>query len=174
MSTPPNDRGRVTDAIARDLLARAAHIDQDSTQLAHLRAAAVEAGISEAAFDEALREWRADSTRARMTTSWHQRILPNLGGFVVGWGALAVLAAADRLLDAAPLVHKMTDPLGLLVGALVAARLRARTATIIMGGLAVSQGAEFLMDLLAHGSAIQGFYAHVGLMVAGIGGVAAS
>jgi hypothetical protein len=100
--------------------------------------------------------------------------LRNLGAFASGWGALALLGTADRLIGLAPLIHKLTDPIGLLVGAIVATRLRARTATVVLSGLVVSQGAEFLMDLLAGGPAIRGLYAHIGLIIAGIGGVAAS
>jgi len=174
MNTSPNDRDRVTDEIAQQLFARAATLDQDRTQLAQLRNAAIEAGISGAAFDQALREWRAGVRWRRTAGSWPQRFLRNAGAFAVGWTSLAILAAADRLLSMPGLVHKLTDPIGLIVGTVVAMRLRARTATIVMGGLAVSQGAEFVLDLLAGAPAIQGFYAHMGLMIAGIGGVAVS
>lgn len=174
MSTSPNDRDRVTDEIAQQLFARAATVDQGGMQLAQLRNAAIEAGISGAAFDQAVREWRAGAPPRQTSGSWTQRLLRNVGAFAAGWTSLAILAAADRFLSVPGLVHKLTDPIGLLVGAVVAMRLRARTATIVMGGLAVSQAAEFLMDFLAGSPAIHGFYAHIGLMIAGVGGVAVS
>jgi hypothetical protein len=174
MKQPSNDPDRVTEEVARELLARAAALDIGGPQLAHLREAAIEAGISGAAFDQAVHEWKVQAAPRTAAESWALPALRNLGAFASGWGALAVLGAADRLLGLAPLIHKLTDPIGLLVGAIVAIRLRARTAAVVLSGLVVSQGAEFLMDLLAGGPAIQGLYAHIGLMVAGIGGVAAS
>jgi hypothetical protein len=96
MKLPSNDPNRVTEEVARELLARAAALDIGGPQLAHLREAAIEAGISGAAFDQAVREWKVQAAKVQS------------------------------------------------------------------------------MDLLAGGPAIQGRYAHIGLMVAGIGGVAAS
>lgn len=174
MSTSPNDRDRVTDEIAQQLFARAAAVDEDGVRLAQLRSAAIEAGISEAAFDQAVREWRSGSPTTDAALSPSHRVLRNVGAFAAGWTSLAILAAADRLLSAPGLVHKLTDPIGLVVGTMVAMRVRARTAAVVMGGLAVSQTAEFLMDLFAGAPAIHGFYAHIGLMIAGVGGVAIS
>jgi hypothetical protein len=52
MTQSPNDRDHVTDEIAQQLFTRAATIDQEGMQIAQLRAAAIEAGISGAAFDK--------------------------------------------------------------------------------------------------------------------------
>src|SRR4051812_29839118 len=56
MTSP--DRELLTQTAARELLERAGQIDADSTTIDTLRAAAREAGISEAAFDAALLEMR--------------------------------------------------------------------------------------------------------------------
>lgn len=84
---------------------------------------------------------------------------------VAGWFTTVGLAAAQQLAGAPWLVHKLTDPVGMAIGAFIAFRLRARTATVVLGGLAVSQGAEFLMDLVSGAPAIHGFGAHMALML---------
>jgi hypothetical protein len=166
---------RVAEATAHRLLGRAAALDADGLNLEQLREAAAEAGISHGAFDAAVAEWRAEGDRpasAELHGSATPALLRNAASLASGWLAVAVLASAQRLVAAPWLVHKLTDPIGLAVGAIIAARLRARTATIILGGLAVSQGAEFLMDLASGAPSIHGFGAHVALMIAGIAGVA--
>jgi hypothetical protein len=55
---PPPDRELLSQSAARQLLERAGEIDSDSTTVDTLRAAAREAGISEAAFEAALVEMR--------------------------------------------------------------------------------------------------------------------
>lgn len=175
MNASPSDPERVAEATARRLLERATALDTDGPTLAQLRQAAEEAGISRAAFDAAVAEWRADRpiVAATMTPRrWANALLRNAGGVAVGWTSVAVLAAAQRFLAAPWLVHKLTDPVGLAIGAVISARLKARTATVVLGGLAVSQGAEFLMDLFSGAPAIHGFGAHTALMIAGVAGVA--
>lgn len=56
--TSPSDRELLSQGAARQLLERAGQIDSDSTSVDTLRAAAREAGISEAAFEAALIEMR--------------------------------------------------------------------------------------------------------------------
>jgi len=175
MEQPAVDAERVADETARRLLARATALEIDGPTLAQLRQAAAEAGISHTAFDAAVAEWRADSLsrKARSTTrTWTERGLRNVAALAVGWLAVAVLAIAQQMVGAPWLVHKFTDPAGMAIGAFVASRLRARTATVVMGGLAVSQGAEFLMDLASGRPAIHGLGAHWALMIAGVAGVA--
>ena len=58
--TPPPDRELLPQAAARQLLERAGQIDSDSTSVDTLRAAAREAGISDAAFEAALVEMRSN------------------------------------------------------------------------------------------------------------------
>jgi hypothetical protein len=175
MNDPIIDPERVAEDVARRLLERATALDNDGPTLAQLRQSALEAGISNAAFDAAVAEWRGNAPRRVVTEAprrWTDRTLRNVAGFAVGWSALAVLAVAQRLVGAPWLVHKLTDPVGLAIGAFVAARLRARTATILLGGLAVSQGAELAMDLFPGSPAIRGFGAHMALMIAGVAGIA--
>jgi hypothetical protein len=92
--------------------------------------------------------------------------------FAAGWMCVALLAAVVRVAAAPWLVHKLSDPIGLALGAFIAAKLRARTATVLLGGLAVSQAAEFAMDLVTGAPAIHGFAAHVALIITGVAGVA--
>jgi len=175
MKESPGDAERLAEATARRLLERATALDADGPTLAQLRQAAAEAGISHTAFDAAVAEWRADRpSAAPMLTprGWAGALLRNIAGMASGYAAVAVLVFAQRLVAAPWLVHKLTDPIGLAIGAVVSARLRARTATVVLGGLAVSQGAEFLMDLFAGAPAIHGFSAHIALMIAGVAGVA--
>lgn len=175
MHHPPLDPERVAEETARRLLERATALESEGPTLAQLREAAAEAGISNAAFDAAVAEWRADLAHPAQPTTprrWPEKVLRNLAAVVVGWSSVTALAVAQQLVDAPWLVHKLTDPVGMAIGALVAARLRARTATVLLGGLAVSQGAEFLMDLFSGAPSIHGFGAHMALMIAGVAGVA--
>jgi hypothetical protein len=174
MTRSPTDPERVADATARRLLERAIALDTDGPTLAQLRDAAAEAGISADAFDAAVAEWRAHSQQptAKSPSRWAEQLLRNAAGLALGWLALSSLAGAQALVGAPWLVHKLTDPVGLAIGAVIAARLRARTATVVLGGLAVAQGAEFLMDLAGGAPAIHGLGPHVALMIAGVVGVA--
>jgi len=174
MSQPPIDPERIADETGRRLLERASALDAQLT-LDQLREAASEAGISNAAFDAAVAEWRQSPPAAPgigAARSSATPILRNAAAIATGWMSVSILAGVVRAAGAPWLIHKLTDPVGLALGALIAARLQARTATILLGGLAVSQAAEFAMDLLTGAPAIHGFGAHIGLMVAGIAGVA--
>ena len=169
---PPPER--FSDETARLLLARAASLDDTRLTLAQLREAAAEAGISSVAFDAAVAEWRRSTSAAvsRPSADLFTAALRNAASLVVGWGAVAGFATVVHLLAAPWIVQKLTDPLGVAIGAIVAARLRARPAAIVLAGLTVSQSAEFLMDLFAGAPSIHGFSAHIGLMIAGVVGVA--
>lgn len=57
----PPELERVPARVAEKLLARASELDANSSQVAELRKAATEAGISPAAFDAALAEYRTES-----------------------------------------------------------------------------------------------------------------
>jgi hypothetical protein len=175
MKNSPLDPERIAGDTARRLLERATALDTDGPTLEQLRQAAQEAGISPAAFDAAVAEWPAGQRVVSPTPArvrWTDAVLRNTAGIAVGWMAVAFLAFPQRFLALPWLVHKLTDPVGLAIGAVVAARLRARTATVVLGGLAVSQGAEFLMDAFSGAPAIHRFGAHMALMIAGVAGVA--
>jgi hypothetical protein len=175
MKQAPDDRERLSEETARKLLERAASIDDTRLSLAQLREAAAEAGISNAAFDAAVGEWRRAAGDARSKPAAPNRLtslLPNCAALAGGWISVSTLALVVRLTGAPWLVHKLTDPIGLAIGALIAAKSKARPAAIVLAGLTVSQLAEFLMDLFAGAPTIHGFGAHMALMIAGVLGVA--
>ena len=172
MSQPPIDPERIADDTARHLLRRAAALDDSHLTLAQLREAAGEAGISNAAFDAAVAEWRRSPSAERAShRSPLQAVGRNVASFAVATLATVGFATVDRLTGAPWLVHKFTDPLSLAIGAAVAVKLRARTAAVVLGGLAVAFGAEFIMDLISGAPAIHGSGAHWGLIIAGVAGV---
>src|SRR5690242_2431049 len=83
MSSSP-ERELLSQSAARQLLERAGQIDLESTSVDTLRAAALEAGISEAAFEAALLEMRGKLANqpALRTPNWNRRF-----GWAVGIGA---------------------------------------------------------------------------------------
>jgi type II secretory pathway component GspD/PulD (secretin) len=83
----------LTQAAARQLLERAGQIDYESTSVDALRAAALEAGISGAAFEAALAEMRSKPTRQATAPSRSKtkRLL-------VGIGAVAVVVFGAAML----------------------------------------------------------------------------
>ena len=84
---------------------------------------------------------------------------------------LTVLVSVDRAAGVHWLVRKATDPVALAIGAVIASRLRARPVAWLLAGLAVAQGAEFVMDAALGVPAVQGLGSHFALMIAGIAGV---
>ena len=170
----PRDPERIAESTARHLLERATALDVDGPTLEQLRQAAMEAGISSAAFDAAVAEWRAATAATELAPSanWASRIARNTAGLVIGWVSVAGLAVADSIVGEPWLVHKLSDPVGLVIGAVIASRLRARAASVVLGGLAMAQAAEFLLDLSSGAPAIRGSAPHIALMIAGVGGVA--
>ena len=159
---------------AQRVLARAAEIDAQggpSVPLERLRLAALEAGLTPAAFEAALAEVRAATlTPPKSTSEWPR--LARYAGAVVGTGVILV-AGASLLnpVESAWLVRKLLDPVALGLGAALAMRFKVRPLAILLGGLAVATGAEFLMDLWVGQPAIRGAAPHFGLMIAGVAGV---
>jgi len=91
VSASPIDPHRLAEDTKRQLLERAAELDQDSLTLQQLREAAVEAGISAAAFDQAVHEWRhtmpvASAVSRPVTVA--ARLLRNFAALASGWAAL--------------------------------------------------------------------------------------
>lgn len=175
MSSSPIGPERIGETTAKRLLERAAELDENKLTLGQLRDAAIEAGIAPSAFDEAVREWRRTRNLAPTRDSARplsNRLLRNAAALTAGWVAISVFAAVDGLLALSWLVHKLTDPVGLALGSVVALKLRARTAVTVLGGLTVSQLVEFLLDLGSGTPAVHGFGAHISLMAAGIAAVA--
>jgi hypothetical protein len=93
---PPPDRELLTQSAARQLLERAGEIDSESTTIETLRAAAREAGISDAAFDAALIEMRNSGQQEKPVPRRSvRRLLAVLAGVVMLFGA-AVLVVIPR------------------------------------------------------------------------------
>lgn len=162
------------EAEAQRVLARAAEIDAHggpSVPLERLRLAALEAGLTPAAFEAALNEVRnARQAPPTATTPWPR--LARYAAAVVGTGVVLVTGATIlNPVESAWLVRKLLDPVALGLGAALAMRFRVRPLAILLGGLAVATGAEFLMDLWAGQPAIRGAEPHFGLMIAGVAGV---
>jgi len=82
------DRELLSQSAARQLLERAGQIDSESTSVDTLRAAAREAGISEAAFDAALLEMRGN-----VTTQSPPNVPRSRKGMLIGLGAGILLMA---------------------------------------------------------------------------------
>lgn len=95
----------------------------------------------------------------------------NIVALAAFWGVLMLFVSFDRAADVHWLVRKATDPLALAIGATIALRLRARPIALLLAGLAISQGAEFVMDATLGMPSVQGFGSHIALMIAGVAGV---
>ena len=159
---------------AQRVLARAAEIDAQggpSVPIERLRLAALEAGLTPAAFEAALAEVRdARLTPPKPAGEWPR--LARYAGAIVGTGAILVAGASVlNPIESAWLVRKLLDPAALGLGAALAMRFKVRPLAILLGGLAVATGAEFLMDLWVGQPAIRGAAPHFGLMIAGVAGV---
>jgi hypothetical protein len=192
------DATRLPEDAAHRLLARAVELDASRSSevtIAQLRDAACEAGISITAFDAALDElrlaqdgdrqalasarsanksigaWIRGDTPAFGTDLLESPVLRNIVALAGFLGILLFLVSIDRASDVHWLVRKATDPLALALGAALAIRLRARPASILLGGLAIATGAEFVMDVMLRAPAVQGFGSHWALMIAGVAGV---
>jgi hypothetical protein len=159
---------------AQLVLARAAEIDAQSgpsVPLERLRLAALEAGLTPAAFEAALAEVRNARVAPQPTPGEWPRLAPYVGA-IVGTG-IVVVAGASVLnsVESAWFVRKLLDPVALGLGAALAMRFNVRPLAMLFGGLAVATGAEFLMDLWVGQPAIRGAAPHFGLMIAGVAGV---
>jgi hypothetical protein len=85
--SPPSEL--LTQAAARQLLERAGEIDYESTSVDALRVAALEAGISRAAFEAALAEMRSKpAVPATSQTRWSTK------RWLIGIGTVAMLLSA--------------------------------------------------------------------------------
>ena len=166
---------RIPEAIAQRILDRAAAIDVDAVSLEELRQAAIEAGISGESFDIAVAEWQTRPVFVEplpIKRSIMDSVVRNAASFVGGWLASALLISLQNGLGAPWQLQKMSEPIGMGIGVLLALKLRARVATVVLAGLTISQGTEFLLDLTTGRPAVHGFWPHISLMVVGIAGAA--
>jgi hypothetical protein len=162
------------EAEAQRVLARAAELDAQTgprVPLERLRLAALEAGLSPEAFEAALTEVReAQPAPSKPDRAWP--LFARCTGAIVGSGIVLVAGASIlNPTESAWLVRKLLDPVALSIGAALAMRFKVRPLALVLGGLAVATGAEFLMDLWAGRPAIRGAEPHFGLMIAAIAGV---
>jgi hypothetical protein len=167
------DGSHLPEDVAHRVLARAVELDarrDAGISVQQLRDVADEAGISQGALDAALRELAAGAPDEGPRRSRWQTVVANVLGVAAFWLTLMVLVRICRAVEAPWLVRKAVDPLALAIGAAVAHRLRARPAAIILAGLGVAQAAEVVMDAIVGRAAVQGFGAHMALIIAGIGG----
>lgn len=95
----------------------------------------------------------------------------NLAALAAFWGVLVMIVSFDRANGVHWLVRKASDPLALGIGAAIAMRLRARPVSLLLAGLAISQGAEFVIDAYYRVPAVHGAGSHFALMIAGVAGV---
>lgn len=183
---------RLPEDAAHRLLARAVELDATrgpELTISQLRVAAREAGISTIAFEAAVKEWQSG-----VVVSIHPPASPgvpawlvehlaavrkavagapvrNIAALAAFWGVLVLLVSFDRAADVHWLVRKATDPVALALGATIAFQLRARPIAFLLAGLAISQGAEFVMDVALRVPSVHGFGSHLALMIAGVAGV---
>ena len=191
---------RLSDDAAHRLLARAIELDQSQdseTSVAQLREAAREAGISSAAFDNALRELIATGSdrgvserrsTAEEPTTFLGRMWRRLRS-ERGTGQTAVDAVVSNVIAVtlfwtfAFLLTRVAISIGwqaidtailiaCVVGIGIARRLRARPAEIAMMGFTAFQAAELAMHLIFGIRTVQGGPTHFAVMIAGILGAA--
>jgi hypothetical protein len=102
MSASP-DRELITQSAARQLLERAGQIDSDSTSVDTLRAAAREAGISDAAFEAALIEMRSKGATPAIAppSPWKRRFIVTMAAAAMFFAAalFVIPAAVDSSSD---------------------------------------------------------------------------
>ncbi len=94
---PPPDNQLLNQAAARQLLERAGEIDMESTSVDTLRAAAREAGISEAAFEAALTEMRGKNVSGPSPSGPRRSRRTFVRALVVG-SALVIAGIASMML----------------------------------------------------------------------------
>jgi hypothetical protein len=185
------ERRRLSEDVAHRLLARAVELDTPGgaeITIAQLREAAVDAGVSESAFNAAVAELeragyrsstsskidvQASSTepRASRLARFTGSVIRNVGALAASGAFVAAGAMLIRATNAPDLLHKVSDALAMGLGALLASRWRARPAMILLAGLSIALGAEVLFDVLQGSYSVRGFGAHMALMVAGVAGV---
>lgn len=105
---PVPDLERVPSTVAERILARASELDANSAQVAELRSAAAEAGISSSAFDAALAEYR-DGSRENVAARVPEYGTRRRGVVAMLIGFLAV-GALFFLMRTVPNSAQVVDP----------------------------------------------------------------
>jgi hypothetical protein len=162
---------------AHRVLARAVELDHARARrvpLAHLRDAAREAGVSDAAFAQALAESQrpiAGPAPESGSAPWRAVVGAHALALVACVGVLVLAVGLHSMSGAGWVARKAVDPAALALGALIAARLRARLLVLPLAGLALALGAEAAMDAAFGTPAVRGAGAHLALILAGVLGV---
>jgi hypothetical protein len=105
MGAKTPDREVLPAKVAERLLARASELDTGASHVAELKQAAMEAGISEAAFEAALAEYRDEKTAAKATEVVDQRkqvrrfgmVIAALVSLVFAFGMMVVPSRVQRV-----------------------------------------------------------------------------
>ncbi len=145
-----NDPERpLTEDASRRLLARAVELDAglgSAETLDQLRSAALEAGISAAAFDTAVRE--GEVTRARPTLrSIGRAMLQNLLALGAFWLVLEGILRPAIWLDLSSPVRTLGMLIATVAGIQIASRLDARVTRTLLIALGAGQAVLFVFDL---------------------------
>jgi hypothetical protein len=141
--------------------------------LDHLRAAALEAGIAAAAFDQAVRELQAEAPSPTKRTLGRSAAA-NLAAIGAFWLSLVVLARIARVFDVGWEIRALADIAALALGAIAAHRFRARLARTLLLGLGASQLAAWIIRLIWGIGAAQGAGNQFAVIGAGVLGALAA
>lgn len=180
---------RIDEVQARALLARASELDAmrgHSLSVAQLRDVAREAGIASDAFDAALAEQSiprlgTDASPLPSTEqgSWRRAadwwrsggravVTRNVLGLIVGGAVASVAHGTAQAVSSSWLAEKAADALAMVIVAASAHRLGARRLAVVAAGFAISQSAEFVLDVLNGAPAVHGRDPHLALMAVGV------
>lgn len=173
----PHDSS-LSEDVAHRVLARAVELDARNASevpLTKLREIAQEAGISELALEQALREITApvDGTAAGqkhdtrlLASSRFTPVVTNLGSFAA---AMVIIGAANRMASGFgagwPVEHAVAI-LANIVGVGLSLRFRAKLSAFVLGVTAVAQLAEYPMHLMFGIQTVQGGATKWALMLA--------
>jgi len=164
----PDSPGRRTlsEDDARWLLNRAIELDDGqsgSFTMDQLRTVATETGISHRALEQALLDLKERSAVSRPLDSAAEpghipmgALLRNVAPLVGGLLTIRMFLAALPTPDRPALIEAAIFPAGLLVGVLMANRLRAPLARFLLTGLALATGVQFLLLALTGEPVIRG------------------
>jgi len=145
----PSTDPPLSEAAARRLLARAVELDAQvgsAASLDQLRAAALEAGISAAAFEAAVAEQAASPMATPPRTPW--RILrQNLLAGVAFWLTLELMVRPAIWLNAAAPVRTLGELLAMAAGIRIADRLDASLVRNFLIALGAGQAVLFVFHL---------------------------
>jgi hypothetical protein len=107
---PPRESERLPESLAKSLLARASELDANSAAVSELRAAALEAGISNAAFEAALAEYRQGGQVAKPATLLDEPPVSRRRGVMAAAVAMIAAVALFAVMRVVPSQVQVVDP----------------------------------------------------------------